>query len=77
MAPEKIYISQQSDVFGYFSAQKNPPYNTEYIRKDALLEWAKDMKAETEDIIKQHPEDESLWAEMHWWEVVIGKLNSM
>ena len=77
MAPEKIYISQQSDVFGYFSAQKNPPYNTEYIRKDALLEWAEDMKAETEDIIKQHPEDESLWAEMHWWEVVIGKLNSM
>lgn len=49
----------------------------EYIRKDALLEWAKDMKAETEGVIKQHPEDESLWAEMHWWEVVMEKINAM
>lgn len=67
MTPDKIFVS--SDPFGFMSgyATKNhPPHAKEYIRKDALLGWAKDMKAETEDVIKQHPEDESLWAEMHW-----------
>lgn len=81
-APDKIYT-----CYNIEEGEKRQLWSTvllsdveqvgEYIRKDALLEWAKDMKAETEDVTKQHPEDESLWAEMHWWEVVIAKINAM
>lgn len=76
--PDKPFLCQDWDVSPTKRVVRGQQAeNIAYIRKDALLEWAKDMKAETEDVIKQHPEDESLWAEMHWWEVVIGKLNSM
>ena len=81
-APDKIYVSrnfsEDNSPHGLWYLNKSEhDVSLEYIRKDALLEWAKDMKAETEDVTKQHPEDESLWAEMHWWEVVIAKINAM
>lgn len=74
MALNKIFIHRRDLSF---SEVKESDSDIAFIRKDALLEWAKDMKAETEDVIKQHSEDESLWAEMHWWEVVIAKINAM
>lgn len=46
MIPDRIFVS--SDTFGFMSAyyiENHPPYGEEYIRKDALLEWAKE-KAE-------------------------------
>lgn len=49
----------------------------EYIRKDALLGWAKEQKKETEDLIKEHPKDDSLWAEMHWYERLINHIESL
>ena len=75
-APDKIYTDNRG-VYAEHPVFSQADANVEYLRKYALLEWAKDMKEETEDVTKQHPEDESLWAEMHWWEVVIAKLNSM
>ena len=41
--PDKIFVS--NDSFGFMSAyyiENHPPYGEEYIRKDALLEWAKE-----------------------------------
>ena len=43
MRPDKIYVG--TDLFGFMSAyyiENHPPYGEEYIRKDALLEWAKE-----------------------------------
>ena len=76
-APEKIYISQQSDVFGYFSAQKNPPYDTEYIRKDALLEFLKKKVNEIEIAMETGADDPVLWGQRNAFKQVIDKINSM
>jgi hypothetical protein len=43
MAPDKIFVS--IDPFGFMSGyymENHPPHGEEYIRKDALLEWAKE-----------------------------------
>lgn len=43
--PDKLFVS--SDSFGFMSAyyiENHPPYGEEYIRKDTLLEWVKEMK---------------------------------
>lgn len=45
-APDRLFVS--SDSLGFMEAyyiENHPPYGEEYIRKDALLEWAKE-KAE-------------------------------
>lgn len=43
-APDKIYIFQDGDDFWYKPEdwKTPPPHRVEYIRKDALLEWAKE-----------------------------------
>ena len=43
--PDKLFVS--CDSFGFISAyyiENHPPFGEEYIRKDALLEWANIMK---------------------------------
>ena len=72
-ASDKIYFPEYCNVT--FTIKKDG--DVEYIRKDALLEWAKEEKKQTEEVIKQHSDDESLWAEMHWYERLIDKLNQM
>ena len=41
-APDKIYISEYNTNVetGYFSRNKDDVFTQEYIRKDALMEWA-------------------------------------
>lgn len=42
---DKLFVS--SDPLGFMSAyyiENHPPYGEEYIRKDALLEWAKERQ---------------------------------
>ena len=41
--PDKIYIPDKSSSNGYFSVNRSSVSNLEYIRKDALLEWANGM----------------------------------
>ena len=52
-APDKIYIFQDGDEHWYKPEEwETPPSNrVEYIRKDALLEWAKknNKRIDTED----------------------------
>ena len=45
MAPDKIYI-QPNARDGWFEGEKTSDIFEEYIRKDALLEWAKSVKAD-------------------------------
>lgn len=40
--PDKIYVPADTDPIGYEAYQKKYPGDTEYIRKDTLLEWAKE-----------------------------------
>ena len=81
-APDKIFVSEametEKGLFGLWTDKdhRDTPY-VEYIRKDAILEWAKGQKKETEDLIKEHPKDDSLWAEMHWYEQLIKHIESL
>jgi hypothetical protein len=61
MAPDKIYING-------FSAFATEPVKDgiEYIRKDAILEWAKQKQYESLTIVADN-----------FWQEVIDKLNSM
>lgn len=73
MTPDKIYVHEISAE----ELTKNLPYHICYIRRDALLEWAKDQKRDCERVIREHPEDESLWCERDKYDELIDKLNSM
>lgn len=80
MIPDKIYTFQDDgDRYWYKPEEwETPPLTrVEYIRKDALLEWAKEQKKDCERVIREHPEDESLWCERDKYDELIDKLNSM
>jgi hypothetical protein len=68
-APDKIYI-QPNAHDGWFEGEKPSDIFEEYIRKDALLEWAKDWQDELDD---------SLGASMvyHVLNEVIKKIESL
>ena len=40
--PDKIYVPGDTDPIGFEAYQKKYPGDVEYIRKDTLLEWAKE-----------------------------------
>lgn len=67
MIPDKIYLDTIDMDSGYMIA---PSFEnnggTEYIRKDALLEWAKQKQYESLTIVADN-----------FWQEVIDKLNSM
>lgn len=65
MIPDKIYLSQRDIDLRDFSAQ-SPHRPIEYIRKDALLEWAKEKQYESLTIVADN-----------FWQEVIDKLNSL
>ena len=69
-APDKIYCENCSDgIYSHIHRWENAD-NIEYIRKDALLEWAKDWQDELDD---------SLGASMvhHVLNEVIKKIESL
>ena len=41
-APDKIYIEQKAVMYDMINTEPCKPDDYEYIRKDALLEWAKE-----------------------------------
>lgn len=64
-APEKIYVEVCED--GIFAFEK-PPFeeSIEYVRKDALMEWAKQKQYESLTIVADN-----------FWQEVIDKLNNL
>jgi hypothetical protein len=69
-APDKIYIVHDKETGGMFvNYDKKDTNNIEYINKDLLLEWAKDMEKRAEYKF----DDES--GDMFWgYEVAIGEV---
>lgn len=77
-APDKIYISHAIyDTWQFTIPDPNDKTEVEYIRKDALLEWAKEQKKDCERVIREHPEDESLWCERDKYDELIDKIESI
>lgn len=73
--PNKIFIDE--DLIVYHCLTDRHDGDLEYIRKSALLEWAKEQKRDCERLIREHPEDESLWCERDKYDELIDKINSM
>ena len=82
MAPDKIYLQHNTttDLYDefwpeWFESTHHPERDICYIRKDALLEWAKETKAEPEkqNVINDDIRKGAIWE----LEEVIEKLNSM
>lgn len=72
-APDKIYIEQKAVMYDMVNTEPCKPDDYEYIRKDALLEWAKNLKERWEEppMSKHSP------GCVFMLEQVIEKLNSM
>ena len=68
MAPDKIYIPNKPEVVSAAYSSRTACNDIEYIRKDALLEWAKEEIGNTS--ILRSETIETL-------QKVIDKLNSM
>lgn len=80
--PDKIYVREYPDGIAHFweSKKKEDVAATiphEYIRKEALLEWAKEQL----DILNKqtllHPDDEVFWGQRNAFKQLFDKLNSM
>ena len=72
MAPDKIYVPQYI-TFSRTIQELGKPIvagSTEYIRKDALLDWAKGQASITEKL-------NGKGAMLKAWDTLIGKVNSM
>lgn len=48
-APDKIYIEQKAVMYDMVNTEPCKPDDYEYIRKDALLEWAERLKEKWEE----------------------------
>ena len=72
-APDKIYIEQKAVMYDMVNTEPCKPDDYEYIRKDALLEWAKNLKERWEEppMSKHSP------GSVFMLEQVIEKLNSL
>ena len=67
MIPDKIYLGIQDLGSGYvYALSLDNNGEQEYIRKDALLEWAKEKQYESLTIVADN-----------FWQEVIDKINSL
>lgn len=80
-APDKIYIFQDGDELWYKPEEWGdtpPPNRVEYIRKDDLLEWAKEQKARLKQGYKKDwKNDDTLNGGKLMLDKLIDKLSSM
>ena len=74
MAPDKIYIQAGA----IFRTEKTFDNDVCYIRKDALLEWAKEKKKQLFEQESENDEPSDVAAGINaGLDMLIGKLNSM
>ena len=82
-APDKIYLERDKEtskihhLWGRDACISSIYEHIEYIRKDALLEWA---KGQLDILNKQtllHPDDEVFWGQRNAFKQLIDKLNEM
>lgn len=72
-APDKIYVNPDLDCLWTDEC----PGDVEYIRKDALLECAKEKHEEYDRRIAGFPDDGAYWGQRNAFRQMIDKLNSM
>ena len=77
MIPDKIYIWNAGDTLlrGWTQKQRNPNSDVEYIRKEAILEWAIQVKQGLIIGIEKYgePNEQRVFA----FQEFIDKLNSL
>jgi hypothetical protein len=80
-APDKIYVAESLIKTPYGNEWSPTPYisreSTEYIRKEALLEWAKEKYEEYDRRIAGFPDDGAYWGQRNAFRQMIDKLNSI
>lgn len=75
--PDKIYLGIQDLGSGYtYDLSLDDNGGQEYIRKDALMEWAKNKIVESE-IAMDTADDHAIWGQRNAFKQVLDKLNSM
>lgn len=75
--PTKIYFTILDMGSGYvYNPSLDDNGGTEYIRKDALMEWLEQNRNQSQIWFDRYHETEDLSAKQVW-EEVIDKLNSM
>lgn len=78
MIPDKIYLNKYMIRPGMLHPAQYPAdtLEVEYIRKDALLEWAKAYKEEA-DAAARGKTDNPSWGERVAMRALIDKINSL
>lgn len=77
MTPDKIYTDNRG-VYAEIPVFSQSDANVEYIRKDALLEWAKEKKQQLleQESVNDEPSDVAAGINAGL-DMLIGKLKSM
>ena len=73
--PDKIWIDTNT-LNGYYMSN-HPPCGEEYIRKDTLIEWAKEGKEHYKKLMEDFPDEISFAALFGVYNAFIEKLNSL
>lgn len=78
-APDKIYIDDLAVVNDCVTkiSLKQLPNFSEYIRKDVLLEWAKDLKHIYEIPVNNHQASRFCCVKAEAFQLVIDKIESL
>lgn len=75
-APDKIYV-QPNAHDGWFEGNKPNDNFVEYIRKDALIEWAKEKLENLKGLLDAAPYKEVYVGKCEVYKELMDKLNSM
>lgn len=79
-APNKIYVaSYNGEAFSHSWTMEplGDTTATEYIRKEALLEWAKEKYEEYDTAASGFPDDGTYWGQRNAFRQIIDKINSI
>jgi len=74
---QEIYESKVKPVDKITAAWLDDETEVEYIRKEALLEWAKEKYEEYDRRIAGFPDDGAYWGQRNAFRQMIDKLNSI
>ena len=76
--PDKIYVSHLIyDTWQYTTPDPDDETEVEYVRKNALLEWAKEKYEDYDRRLVGFPDDGAYWGQRNAFQQMIDKLNSM
>ncbi len=78
IAPDKLYVSHLIyDTWQYTTPDPDDETEVEYVRKNVLLEWAKEKYEDYDRLLVGFPDDGAYWSQRNAFQQMIDKLNSM